>query len=199
MLVEINNFFSDSFCDQIIKECNVFIDKKKLNSEYNREGNTVILDQHKELQNLDKKIFERINLITLNRLIYIFALNISNIKDSGYSFHRYEKNDKLFTHGDGVFSELNNEKFNLRVLSLIVNLTTNENADLIFPRHNKSIKSEKGKLVAFLPHECYEHYMNNNSGKNRDILVTWLIDSSIECRKVNNGKKIQRLRTKSKT
>ena len=47
----------------------------------------------------------------------------------------------------------------------------------------------KGKLTAFLPHLCYEHYMNNNSNKDRDVLVTWLIDESIECRNVNNGKK----------
>jgi len=124
-------------------------------------------------------------------LIYSFNLGGLKLKDTGYSFHRYKNRDRLFTHADGVFADEDNSGvFNPRILSLTVNLTTNENADLIFPRHNKAIKSEKGKLVAFLPHPCYEHYMKNNSGKNRDVLVTWLVDSSIECKRIDNGKEI---------
>ena len=46
---------------------------------------------------------------------------------------------------------------------------------------------EEGKLVAFLPHPCYEHYMNNNSDSNRDVLVTWLVDQTIECKQVKDG------------
>ena len=183
MFLEINNFLDDSFCDEIIERCSSFINYSEIGSEYNRQGNSVNTLEHKELKDLDKKIFDRITLFVNKRLRYSFALNTMNIKDSGYAFHRYKNGDRLFTHGDGLFSE-SEEVFNPRILSLTVNLTTNENADLIFPRHNKAIKSEKGKLVAFLPHHCYEHYMNNNSGKNRDVLVTWLLDETVECRNV---------------
>ena len=187
MFIEINNFLDDSSCDEVIERCSSLIDYDKLDVEYNRQGNTVNTAEHKELRDLDKKIFDRINLFVSKRLMYSFNLGDSRMKDTGYSFHRYKKGDQLYTHADGVFSCGKNEVFNPRVLALVVNLTTNENADLIFPRYNKAIKSKKGKLVAFLPHHCYEHYMNNNSNKNRDVLVTWLVDETIECKKINNG------------
>jgi len=191
MFIEINNFLDDSFCDEIIERCSSLINYNELGIEYNRQGNSVYTIEHEKLKDLDKKIFDRINLFVSKRLIYSFNLGGLKLKDTGYSFHRYKNRDRLFTHADGVFADEDNSGvFNPRILSLTVNLTTNENADLIFPRHNKAIKSEKGKLVAFLPHPCYEHYMNNNSGKNRDVLVTWLVDSSIECKRIDNGKEI---------
>jgi hypothetical protein len=183
MFIEIDNFLNDSGCDEIIKRCSACIDKNKVDIEYNRQGNSVNTRDHEELKDLDQKIFDRINLFVTKRLTYSFNLGNSKMKDTGYSFHRYKKGDQLYTHADGVFSHEKDEVFNPRVLALVVNLTTNENADLIFPRHNKAIKSEKGKLVAFLPHHCYEHYMNNNSDKDRDVLVTWLVDETIECKK----------------
>jgi len=189
MFIEINNFLDNSSCDEIIERCSSLINYNELGAEYNRQGNSVYTMEHEKLKDLDKKIFDRINLFVTKRLSYSFNLGGIKLNDTGYSFHRYKNRDKLFTHADGVFNE-SEEVFNPRVLSLTINLTTNENADLIFPRHNKAIKSEKGKLVAFLPHPCYEHYMNNNSGKNRDVLVTWLVDSSIECKRIDNGKEI---------
>tara|TARA_R100001163_G_C5067934_1_gene207510 strand:- start:1649 stop:2206 length:558 start_codon:yes stop_codon:yes gene_type:complete len=181
MFIEINNFFSNKLCDEIIEKCSVLLNKNEFNSEYNRQGMTVNTLEHKQLKDLDEKIFKRINLFVSERLTYIFNLGTSQIKDSGYAFHRYKTGEKLFVHSDGVWSHPRGKVFNPRILALVVNLTTNNNADLIFPRHNKAIKSEKGKLVAFLPHHCYEHYMNNNSNENRDVLVTWLIDENIEC------------------
>ena len=189
MFIEIDNFLDEKSCDQIIKECSSHIDENKLGIEYNRRGNTVNIGDHEELKDLDKKIFDRINLFVNKRLVYSFNLGNTKMKDTGYAFHRYKKGDQLYAHADGVFTDVRDGVFNLRILALVINLRTNDNADLIFPRHNKAIKSTKGKLTAFLPHLCYEHYMNNNSNKDRDVLVTWLIDESIECRNVNNGKK----------
>jgi|TARA_R100000479_G_scaffold95830_1_gene47475 hypothetical protein len=189
MFIEINNFLNEQSCNEIIRRCSAFIDKNKVDIEYNRQGNSVNTRDYEELKDLDKKIFDRINLFVTKRLVYSFNLGNSKMKDTGYSFHRYEKGDQLYTHADGVFSHEKDEIFNPRVLALVVNLTNNQNADLIFPRHNKAIKSEKGKLVAFLPHHCYEHYMNNKSDSNRDVLVTWLVDETIECKKIKDGKK----------
>jgi len=186
MFIEYKNFLDDSFCNEIIEKCSNLIEENKLTLGYNREGNSCSITDTHELKDLDKKIFEKINNFINSKLIYHFNISNSKVSDTGYSFHRYKKNDRLFTHTDGVYDPINQY---CRILSLSINLTDNENADLIFPRHNKNIKSEKGKLVGFLPHQCYEHYMNNNSGKNRDVLVTWLIDKNFKCilNKDDNG------------
>jgi|TARA_S200002703_G_scaffold968_2_gene1670 hypothetical protein len=187
MFIEIDNFLDKKSCEEIIRRCSAHIDKNKLDIEYNRQGNSVDTNQHEELKDLDQKIFKRLNLFITKRLSYSFSLNNVDLQDTGYTFHRYEKGDKLYCHADGLFSFESGQSIHPRVLSLSINLTTNENADLIFPRHNKAIKSKEGKLVAFLPHPCYEHYMNNNSDSNRDVLVTWLVDQTIECKQVKDG------------
>ena len=187
MFIEIDNFLDKKSCKEIIKRCSAHINKDKMDIEYNRQGNSVNTIDHKDLKDLDQKIFDRINLFVTKRLSYSFNIGDVKMKDTGYSFHRYKKGDKLYCHVDGVFPFEANEIIHPRILSLVINLTTNENADLIFPRHNKAIKSKEGKLVAFLPHPCYEHYMNNNSDSNRDVLVTWLVDQTIECKKINDG------------
>jgi len=183
MFLEEKKFLSHKESDRIIKECSSLINKNQISLEYNRQGNSVEFSKHEQLKEIDQLVCERLNYFIHNRLIYTFALHGPEIADTGYSFHRYKDTDKLFTHADGVFS-METEKFYPRVLACVINLTDNENADLIFPRYNKAIKSEKGKLVAFLPHSCFEHYMNNNSGKNRDVIVTWLYNKNIECKKI---------------
>ena len=182
MFSEIKNFLSHDECDRIINECSSLIDENQLSVEYNRQGKTVSLG-HTELKEIDQLVCDRLNFFIKNRLTYTFALFECNVADTGYSFHRYKDKEQLFTHADGLFS-WDTEIFYPKILACVINLTDNDNADLIFPRHNKAIKSEKGKLVSFLPHSCFEHYMNNNSGKNRDVIVTWLCDKNIECRKI---------------
>jgi|TARA_E500000318_G_C3559078_1_gene212532 hypothetical protein len=182
MFLEIKDFFTNEECDLIINKCSAFIDPKKVLDEYNRQGNSVELNNHEKLSEIDKLVYERLTFFIKNRLSYAYNIFGVNAADTGYSFHRYYKGDKLYTHSDDVFGhEGINKKFNPRILSCIIMLTDNENADLIFPRHNVNIKTEKKKFVCFLPHKCYEHYMNNNSNKNRDVLVTWIVDKNIEC------------------
>jgi hypothetical protein len=186
MFSEIKNFLSNDECDEIINKCGSLIKEHKVGIEFNRQGNTVKFQDHEELKEIDQLVFTRLSYFLKNKLEFTFALQGYNVADSGYSFHRYKHTDQLFTHADGLFCR-ESEIFYPRVLSCVINLTDNDNADLIFPRHNKSIKSEKGKLVSFLPHPCFEHYMNNYSGKNRDVIVTWLEDRSTECREANKN------------
>ena len=183
MFSEIKNFLSQDECDKIINECSSLIKEDQIGVEYNRQGNSVEFSKHEQLKKIDQLVCERLGYFIHNRLTYTFALYGPDIADTGYSFHRYRDKDKLFVHADGVFS-MDSEIFYPRVLACVINLTDNEDADLIFPRYNKSIKSEKGKLVTFLPHSCFEHYMNNNSGKNRDVIVTWLYNKNIQCKKI---------------
>ena len=183
MFLEINNFLDNNFCNEIIQNCTSFLKKDDVDSG-NREGSTVNITKTPELKNLDKILNNKFKEITLKKLIHTFNIdNKTPLKDSNFEFHRYKKGDQLYTHGDGIHFP-SEEIFNPRILSLVVNLTDNENADLIFPRYNKKIKTEKGKLTVFLPNSCYEHYMNNNSNKDRDVLVTWLIDTSIHCTQI---------------
>ena len=182
MFLEIKNFLTDKECDLIIKKCSALIDKKKVNNEFNRQGNSVEFEKYKELSDIDKLICERLTFFIKSRLSHAYNMFGVKAADTGYSFHRYEKGQRLYTHADDVFEHRGtNEKFHPRILSCIIMLTDNENADLVFPRHDINIKTEKRKFVSFLPHQCYEHYMNNNSNKNRDVIVTWLIDKGIEC------------------
>ena len=180
MFLEIDNFLDKQACDEIIERCSKHLNRDKVGIEYNRQGCSLQIED----KDINEKLFKQINLYYTHRLVYDFSLGDSNIGDTGYAFHRYGHGEKLYVHSDGVWNHGENEYFHPRILSLIIHLTDNENADLIFPRHDKSIKTKKGKLVAFLPHHCYEHYMNNNSGKNRDVIVTWLVDKNLKVNKV---------------
>src|SRR5210317_2017308 len=72
--IEINNFLDASSCDEIIERCSSFINRDELGIEYNRQGNSVNTIEHEELKDLDKKIFDRINLFVTKRLNYSFNL-----------------------------------------------------------------------------------------------------------------------------
>ena len=104
MFIEIDNFLDKKSCEEIIRRCSAHIDKNKLDIEYNRQGNSVDTNQHEELKDLDQKIFKRLNLFITKRLSYSFSLNNVDLQDTGYTFHRYEKGDKLYCHADGLFS-----------------------------------------------------------------------------------------------
>tara|TARA_R110000803_G_scaffold44148_1_gene93590 strand:+ start:1548 stop:2093 length:546 start_codon:yes stop_codon:yes gene_type:complete len=181
MFVEIKNFISGEFCDEISNAGNSLINKDSLEYEFNRQGNSVRSTDHKSLKSIQEKLRTRLNEVIEKKLMYEFTLDLNRLKDSGFTFHRYGKKDNLNIHSDGITNEVPGHP---RVLSIVIHLTNNPNADLIFPRHNKHIKTEKGKLIAFLPHSCYEHYCNNNSGSNREIVVTWLLDHRLVLEKV---------------
>ena len=185
MFVEIKNFITEQFCDEISNLCYPHMDDSSLEYEFNRQGNSVRFSDHKkELVYIDNRLRKRFNEIVEKKLKFDFRLDLSRLQDSGFTFHRYGEKDNLYIHGDGIANELPGFP---RVLSTVIHLTNNPNADLIFPRHDKHIKTEKGKLVAFLPHDCYEHYCNNNSGSSREVVVTWLLDNKLIL-KENDGK-----------
>ena len=176
MFVEIKNAFSNDLCDEISAACNPLINKDSLDYEFNRQGNSVRLSDHKSLIYIQNRLRTRFNEVIEKKLMFEFTLDLNRLKDSEFTFHKYGEKDNLNIHSDGIFNEVPGHP---RVLSIVMHLTNNPDADLIFPRHNKHIKTEKGKLVAFLPHSSYEHYCNNNSGSPREVIVTWLIDNRL--------------------
>ena len=130
-----------------------------------------------KLEFVEEKLRTKLNEIILKKLKFEYALDLNRLKDSEFTFHKYKEKDNLNIHSDGITNDVPGHP---RVLSIVIHLTDNPNADLIFPRHNKHIKTEKGKLVAFLPHSCYEHYCNNNSESTREVVVTWLLDVQLK-------------------
>ena len=180
MFLEVHNCFSNEECDEISSRCGALIQKNKMNYELNREGNTVQFPEHPKIRDLWELISKRLMHYYFNKVMLVYNLGSIPVADSGIAFHRYKPGDKLYNHADEIFSR-NSEKINPRLLSVVVCLTDNEDSELVFPRQNKKIKTEKGKLICFLPNNCFEHYMNNNSNKDRDVLVTWVEDKSIEC------------------
>jgi len=176
MFVEIKNFISEEFCDEISNACNPLINKDSLEYQFNRQGNSVRFTDHKSLVYVQNRLRTRFNEVVEKKLKYEYQLDLARLKDSGFTFHKYGEEDNLNVHFDGVADDVPGHP---RVLSTVIHLTNNPDADLIFPRHNKHIKTEKGKLVAFLPHSCYEHYCNNNSGSPREVIVTWILDNHL--------------------
>jgi len=176
MFVEIKNAFSNDLCDEISAACNPLINKDSLDYEFNRQGNSVRLSDHKSLIYIQNRLRTRFNELVEKKLKFEYSLDLSRLKDSEFTFHKYGEEDNLNIHSDGISNEVPGHP---RVLSTVIHLTDNPDADLIFPRHDKHIKTEKGKFVAFLPHSCYEHYCNNNSGSPREVVVTWLLDNHL--------------------
>jgi len=177
MFVEIKNFISEEFCDEISNACNPLINKDSLEYAFNRQGNSVRFTDHKSLKSVEEKLRTKFNEVVEKKLKYEYQLELARLKDSGFTFHKYGEKDNLNIHSDGVADDVPGHP---RVLSTVIHLTNNPNADLIFPRHDKHIKTEKGKLVVFLPHSCYEHYCNNNSESTREVVVTWLLDVQLK-------------------
>ena len=177
MFVEIKNFISKEFCDEISNACNPLINKDSLEYAFNRQGDSVRFTDHKSLKSVEEKLRTKLNEVVLKKLKFEYALDLNRLKDSEFTFHKYKEKDNLNIHSDGITNDVPGHP---RVLSIVIHLTDNPNADLIFPRHNKHIKTEKGKLVAFLPHSCYEHYCNNNSESTREVVVTWLLDVQLK-------------------
>ena len=183
MFVEVKNFITEEFCDEISNACYPFINPDSLEYEFNRQGNSVRFTDFKKLEYVNNKLRNRFNEIIEKKVKFAYNLDLSRLQDSGFTFHKYGEKDNLFIHGDGITNQIPGHP---RVLSTVIHLTNNPNADLIFPRQDKKIKTEKGKLVTFLPHDCYEHYCNNNSGSPREVVVTWLLDTRLIISEVNN-------------
>tara|TARA_R100000734_G_C3271081_1_gene67018 strand:+ start:77 stop:625 length:549 start_codon:yes stop_codon:yes gene_type:complete len=179
VIVELHNFLSNELCDEIKNACTQKIEKDKITCEYNRQGNSVEITQD-NLKDIDQKYFIKITDAFNKRLVYDFNLSGTPVKDTGYEYHIYKPGEGAHPHFDGVFAS---HLPHPRILSIVTHLTTNENAPLIFPRMKKVVQTEKGKLVAFLPHNCYDHYCYNNSQTDREVLVTWFVDENYKIEK----------------
>ena len=77
MFLEIQKCFTDAECNEFSSRCGALIQKNKMNSELNREGNTVQFPEHPEIKDLWKLVSERVMHYYFNKIM--LAYNLSNI------------------------------------------------------------------------------------------------------------------------
>ena len=95
--------------------------------------------------------------------------------DTGYDYHVYNPNDICNIHSDGEIL-----KNKLRYASVVLHLNTVEDGgELIFPNHNKKIKTEEGKVVIFPPSSSFLHY-TTPSNTPREVIVSWFCYANVK-------------------
>jgi len=187
MILEFPNYIDSQMIDEIKSSIDkvknttdVYRPKKDLYSSSNREGKTLLIDDVPELKHIDNKLNQICSTISKD----IIELNYNPVYpsgDSGYEYHCYEPYQICRPHGDGEITPGNSL---LRFASIIIHLNTVEDGgELVFPMQNKTIKTEKGKLVIFPPYGMYQHY-TTPSKETREVIVTWFVYNNINIQRI---------------
>jgi hypothetical protein len=185
MILEFPNYISSEDIDDIkanidsVKDsCGEFATKFKKYS--NREGKSILIGAVPELKNIDDKLSQICTGISRD-IIDINYNPLYGLGDSGYEYHCYNPGQVCKFHGDGEITE---DSKLLRMASIIIHLNTvDKGGELVFPLQNKSIKTEKGKLVIFPPYGMYPHY-TTSSKETREVIVTWFVYSNINIQRI---------------
>lgn len=179
MIIELPNVIDEvkiAKYRQSFKE--IALKKKTLNGSYNREGLTINVFNHPELDYINVELRNVISDLLNNVVRQRFKPFCHNTRDTGFEYHRYDSGQICHVHGDGEITK-QEEKWYLRYLTFILFLTTNKDGDLVFPAQDKTIKPEAGKVVFFPPYGFYSHYTKPDNNV-REILMTWLLYSDWE-------------------
>lgn len=144
-----------------------------------RMGHTIEITTNPELKEVDNFL-----LNTFNRAYYQVIERKFRppylSADSGYEYHLYPAGTVCKTHIDGEIGyTFGSGNRHIRYATLVLHLTDNDDALLVFPDHEKEIKTEAGKLVIFPPHGCYQHY-TTPSKTDREIIMTWFYYSELK-------------------
>ena len=184
MILEFPNYLDSETIKEIKQAVKPFISNKK-ETAYNRDGNTVSITKIPELKDLDNKLHKIFTKVQESIIQYRYNPKILSA-DTGYEYHLYNPNDICHYHTDGEFSsDLKSGKTLLRYASVVLHLNTvHEGGELVFPKQNKSVKTEEGKLVIFPPYEMYGHY-TTPSTEPREVIVTWFVYDGINVVKTN--------------
>lgn len=169
MIYEFPNYVDLELIQEIKNQSRKHIDLNNKDVYPSREGDTVKISFIPELKELDNKLFNLMQKIQVELIQDRFFPQHHSSADMGYEYHRYNIGDKCaYHHADG---EMMNGL--LRYASVIVHLSTNdEGGELIFPQHNKKIKTEEGKVVVFPPYGGFGHHVTPSSTI-REVLITW--------------------------
>ena len=177
MILEFPSYVNDEDIATILNDVHPHIENGDTHM-YNRDGKTVNITKTEGLSEADKllqKIFAKLQESLISRRYK----PIRESADQDYEYHRYDKGQICHYHTDGEFGGDVNEGCLLRYASVILHLNTvNEGGELIFPAQNKTVNTEKGKIVVFPPYATHGHY-TTPSPEVREVVVTWFIYSDI--------------------
>ena len=178
MFIEVPNFIPPDKLAWLRERLNASM-HLSIGSSYNRAGDTVSISQEPSLQDVDAYLHGLFGDIVNDYAVPSFS-PLYPTGDSGYEFHRYPTGSVCKEHVDGeVFAgrDANSPTSLVRYATVVLHLTTND-GELVFPKQNKRIKTEAGKLVMFPPNTLYPHY-TTASNADREIVMTWLVYSGI--------------------
>ena len=175
MIIEIPNYINKQTIEEIKNSLHPYANKFTQNVALYRDGNTVPISKIDELKDLDNKLHDIFTRISYEIVGPRFAPKYKSC-DTGYEYHVYHPNDICNIHSDGEISGGNK----LRYASVVLHLNTVEDGgELIFPNHNKKIKTEEGKVVIFPPSSSFLHY-TTPSNTPREVIVSWFCYENVQ-------------------
>ena len=172
MIIELPNYVDLNLVEEIKSAVKPHINNN-VNHRIYRDGNTVVISNTLELKDIDNKIHILYNEIQRNIIAPRYS-PIGQSADSGYQYHIYKPGDVAHPHVDGeVYGSF------LRYASVIFCLNTpKDGGELVFPKQNKIIKSEAGKIIIFPPNGTHTHYTTPSTDI-REVVVSWFIYKDI--------------------
>jgi predicted 2-oxoglutarate/Fe(II)-dependent dioxygenase YbiX len=172
MIIELPNYVLQSDVAEIRATLRAHMPKDQTYV-YNREGKSLYIWQHPELQELDQKLAGIFSEVQQNVLKHRYQIHRPS-SDSGYEFHSYGAGQVCHYHADGEFAATAEPGiFRLRYASVVLHLNTiEEGGELVFPSQNQSVKTEAGKIVIFPPYPMFSHY-TTPAKEDRDVVMTW--------------------------
>lgn len=172
MIIELPNYIDLDLVEEIKTLSRPYINKN-INHKIYRDGQTVEISKNIELKELDNKLHALCNNLQRNIIAPRYS-PLFESADTGYEYHLYNAGDIAHPHEDGEVDE----SF-LRYASVIMCLNTpKDGGELIFPKQNKTIKSEAGKVIVFPPHGTYTHYTTESTDI-REVIVSWFVYANI--------------------
>jgi len=183
MILEFSNYLDSNTVKEIKDAVKPYI-SNKIQTKYNRDGNTVDITNTPALKEIDNKLHKIFLDIQQNIVLQRYKPQYQSA-DTGYEYHIYHAGDVCHYHVDGEFEDTKSDTTLLRYASVILHLNTvKEGGELIFPSQNKSIKTEEGKLVIFPPYGMFGHY-TTPSNEAREVIVSWFVYDKINVVKTN--------------
>ena len=172
MIIELPNYIDLDLVEEIKTLARPHINRNNNHRIY-RDGCTVEISNNIELKDLDNKIHTLCDNLQKNVIAPRYSPMYESA-DTGYQYHLYDVGDIAQPHVDGEVDE----SF-LRYASVVMCLNTpKDGGELVFPKQNKVIKSEAGKVIVFPPYGTYTHY-TTASTDTREVIVTWFVYRNI--------------------
>lgn len=180
-ILVIDNFFSNSLCDALIRLTNKYsIDSEKWGENTNVNCKFINVEEINDTKIREK--YDKILFNYINKLINTLKddYNIICTGDSGYCLRKINGPTRI--HKDGICISLIEDRYvpkrKVRNMSIIIALNDDyDGGYFYFPHQNYKIKLKKGQLIAFPPY--WTHYHGVTSLKNntyRYTMNTWLYE-----------------------